>query len=296
MNYSQITDISIVNSLFKTKDELLTLYNDGFLSNSDKWGSLNYSQKIADITKNIQSPIKKRMSQMSCGIFYVMEEGAGKTLKDNEEIYLFTAFGEIDTTNEIISSIVIDNMSLVSPTHFHNSVHNTPLGYYTIIKKLHNYCGTISDGIMTDSSFVNFVKNRVKLSDSFVVTSGEEYSPFLDMDVVAPKKIAPSFISYRITPQSDNGFRYLGVFKGIEEIVKLKEFNDVNYLFCDKELFLKLQNNNYNKKIVTEYPIVLDNPCGVIFRLALPFWLSIGSKALVLHSLDSGISLFEVTN
>ncbi|HOV13338.1 MAG TPA: beta-ketoacyl synthase chain length factor [Spirochaetota bacterium] len=296
MNFSSICDISIINSYSKEKEAFIKLFSDGILEDNKRWDEIIYSNTIENIDKNINTPVKKRMSQMSCGIFYVMEEGAGKNLLTDEEIYLFTSFGEIDTTDKIIKSITIDKMSLVSPTHFHNSVHNTPLGYYTIIKKLHNYCGTISDGVLTGISFINFIKNRVKLDGTFVVTSGEEYSPFLDMDTVEPKKIKPSFISYRIIPNQDKGFRYLGSFKNLDEIKSINEYKNAKYILTDKILFDEMYKSKSDKIILSEYPIVLDNPCGVIFRLALPFYLSFNENSLVLERNGINIEVFEVKN
>lgn len=294
MNYSLIQDISIINSFSRNKSDFIKLFENNLFSDKSQWNNNLLNKEIIDLEKGVTSPLKKRMSQMSCGIFNSLEDGPGKNLLNNEEIYLFTAFGEIDTTDKIIKNITVDNMDLVSPTLFHNSVHNTPLGYYTIIKKINNYCGTISDGTLTGVSFVNFLKRRTLINDSFVITSGEEYSSFFDLDKTESLTIRPCFISYRITPGTDKGFKYLGYFNNWNDIKNTSEYKEAKYIIVNKNIYDESSATFNNKIIMSEYPIVLDNPCAPIFRLALPFYFQLKNNSLVIEIDDNKIHLFEV--
>ena len=233
------------------------------------------------------------MSQLSLGIHDILENGPGKSLSEDEKIYLFSAFGEIETTNKIIKSIILDNYSLVSPTLFHNSVHHTSLGYYAIIKGIHNSCATISDGLATNFSFINYIKKREQLNESYILASGEEYSTFFELDQTLSLKIIPAFVSYRITPFYDIGFCYKGVVDSLEDLKKISIYKNASTIFADRETFLILKSMT-NKKVITEYPIILDNPCGIIFRLAMPFYFMIRGLSLVIENIDNKIHYFEV--
>ncbi|HPO50547.1 MAG TPA: beta-ketoacyl synthase chain length factor [Spirochaetota bacterium] len=296
MNYSNVEDICIINSFSKDKRDFIKSFNDGVLTSEELFDKINLTNAIENVDKNINSPIKKRMSEMSRGIFYVLEEAPGKNLSKDEDIFLFTAFGEIDTTDKIIKTITLENASLVSPTLFHNSVHNTPLGYYTIIKKIHNYCGTISDGILTGRSFINFIKNRAFIQEKFTVTSGEEYSPFFDLDILERRRITPAFVAYRVIPNSDRGFRYIGEFDDFEKIKETNEYKKAKYIFGDLNNFKKYNKTVEDKIFATDYPLFGDNPCSVIFRLSLPFFLEIRDFSLVIEEIEGKIFLFEVNN
>lgn len=291
--YSFITDFAFINSNIKTPDEINNLFNNNFFNDKNKWKNYNLSNNIPFLYEGINSRLKNRMSQLSLGVYNVLEKGPGKKLKEDEEIYLFTGFGEIETTNQIIKSIVIDKYNLVSPTLFHNSVHHTSLGYYTILKGIHNTCATISDGIENNFSFINFLKKREKLNKSFIAVGGEEYSDFYELDELNKYKIIPAFIAYRIIPRTDKGFIFGGVFNNFNDLINHELFKNATTIFSDKKSFLKL-NNNFKKNILTEYPLVLDNPCGIILRLALPFYLNIKGTSMVIEEIDNKFYCFEV--
>jgi hypothetical protein len=293
--YSMITDISFLNSLCRTKEEFAVLSSKNIFSDENTWKSFAPERLINGLTNLIDTPLKKRMSQLSLGVYYTMENGPGNRINPDEEIYLFSAFGEIDTTDKIIKTIVNDGSDLVSPTLFHNSVHNTPLGYYTIIKKRHNYCTTVSDGLSTNLSFMDFIDLRVKMDEPFTVVTGEEYSPFFELDRTTEKKIIPAFASYRISPGTEKGFKFSGICTGIDVLLKNQLFMDASCVFADRETFLLL-NKKTDKKLFTEYPFVCDNPCGIIFRLALPFYLDIKENSLVIEKIFDSFRLFEVEN
>jgi hypothetical protein len=291
--YSLITDIAFLNSNTKTTEDLNNLYNEGFFQDEKKWKNYNLSNEIQSLTESINSRLKNRMSQLSLGVFNVLEKGPGEKLKSNEEIYLFTGFGEIETTNQIIKSIVIDKFNLVSPTLFHNSVHHTSLGYYTILKGVHNTCSTISDGLNNNISFVNFLIKREELDKTFIVVGGDEYSDFYKLDQLNQYKIVPSFVAYRVISKMDKGFVFGGIANNFDELINLDIFKSALTIFADKKTFLKFDKSK-NKNILTEYPLVLDNPCGIILRLSLPFYFNIKGTSLVIEEINNKFYYFEV--
>ncbi|MCK4798057.1 MAG: hypothetical protein KAT05_11780, partial [Spirochaetes bacterium] len=258
-----------------------------------KWQNYNLLNVIKGLGNSINSRLRNRMSQLSLGVFNVLENGPGRNLSVNEEICLFNAFGEIETTNKIIKGIILDNYSLVSPTLFHNSVHHTSLGYYTIIKSIHNSCVAISDGLSTNFSFINYIKMREQINSSFIIASGEEYSSFFELDQTMSLKIIPAFVSYRVTPLTEKGFCYAGVVNSLEDLKQLEIYKKALTIFADKETFFILK-SDVDKRVITEYPIILDNPCGIIFRLAVPFYFKIKGLSLVIERVKNKIYYFEV--
>ena len=262
MNYSSISDVSIYNSESKTKEDFIKLYNGGIFSDDSKWENYSIKPKIDGIMTGINNPLVKRMSGMSLGIYQAYQAGPKNNLKPTEDMFLVSGFSEIDTTNKIISNIEIEGDRIVSPTLFHNSVHNTPLGYVTIIDKIHNYCLTISDGLSTGESFINYMKYRNKQENSFVVLSGEEYSDFYGLDKTVKKNIYPSYCAFRVTPNTKDGYKIIGTSEKLKDI----DLSGYDSIFADKETFLELKKTT-DKKIYTDYPIILDNPCSIIFRL-----------------------------
>ena len=135
--FTYIRDIHFINSNVSSLDSLREMYSNGLFS-AVKLPE-NLSQEIPGLSDNIKSPLKRRMSQLSLGVYQALQNGGAKNLREDDEIYLFTSFAEIDTSNKIIADLELNQSKLVSPVLFHNSVHNTPLGYYTIINKYHNY-------------------------------------------------------------------------------------------------------------------------------------------------------------
>ena len=291
--YSLITDIAFLNSNTKTSGELDNLFSNGFFSDEKKWENYKLSNDIQSLCEGINSRLKNRMSQLSLGVYNVLERGPGKNLKEDEDIYLFTGFGEIETSNQIIKSIIIDKFNLVSPTLFHNSVHHTSLGYYTILKKAHNTCATISDGVENNYSFISFLKKREKINKSFITVGGDEYSSFYELDQLSKYKIVPAFVAYRITPGMEKGFIFGDILSSLDDLINLEVFKNASTILSDKKTFLKL-NKDFNKNILTEFPLVLDNPCGIILRLALPFYFNIKGTSIVIEEIDNKFYYFEV--
>ena len=292
-SYSLIKNISIHSSKVKSIDELKDFYEKGLFSDSRMWDDFIPENEINDLGAAINSRLRNRMSQLSLGVYSVLENGPEKNIKDDDEICLFTGFGEIETTNQIIKSIVLEKFMLVSPTLFHNSVHHTSLGYYTIIKKLHNSCITISDGLDTGRSFVEYIKKRALLDKGLVVVSGEEYSSFHELDRKVCKKIIPSFIAYKIDKDQSSGFRFVSEFKDLSELKKIPLFKESENIIVARNIFLKLK-DKVDKNILTEHPLVFDNPCGIIYRLSFPFAFNLKGRSMVIEEQNGKFQYFEV--
>jgi Beta-ketoacyl synthase, N-terminal domain len=294
--YSKISDIAIVNSKITNESDLQSLYQSGLFSDDKSWDSFLPEAKIPELGANINSRLRNRMSQLSLGIYTALDAGPGKNITSDEELSLFTGFGEIDTTREIIKNIIIDKYLLVSPTLFHNSVHHTALGYYTIIKKTNNACITISDGLDTGRSFIEYISRRAHLDKNLIVSAGEEHSDFFALDKINPKTIVPAFIAYRIKKSTDTtGFSYSGKMANLDELKKTGLYEKAENIIAGKNLFLKLKNST-SKNILTEYPIIRDNPAGIIYRLAFPSLFPLKGHSLILEECNDLIYCFEVCN
>jgi len=289
--YAMITDIAFLNSNSKNYEDFYKLYCDKLFEDEKKWDSYRLDNDIEGLRDNIKSRMKYYMSIQSLGVYNVIEQGPEKNLKDEDEIYLFSGFTEIGTVSTIGDLIAKHDYSL-NPSIFPNSVHHISLCYYTILKKKPNYCGAITDGLLTNYSFINFIKNRILLDDDFVVVSGEEDASFFKYESENMLNIVPAFTAYRVIPNQKKGFIFGGCVDSMEEIYKLDAYKEADAVLADKELFSQLKNNN--KKILCEYPIIKDNPCGIIFRLAIPFYFNIQGKSILLENINGKIYYFEI--
>lgn len=289
-----ISDISFLNSNSLTGNDFLELFSNGLFEDEKKWEQYKLSKDIKKIFQSVDSKLKNRMSQLSLGIYKAIDNGPGGNTDNEEEICLFTGFGEIETTNEIVKNITIDNFSHVSPTLFHNSVHHTSLGYYTIIKEKHNPCLTISDGLETNKSFINYIKLRQNITKSIIIASGEEFSNFLELDMNQSISIVPSFTAYRIKTNSEKGFSFGKFCDSLDEIKALEAYIKAKTVVADRLSFIELKKTVKDKKILTEYPIILDNPCGLIFRLAFPFYFDIKGNSIIIEKINNKYFYFEV--
>ncbi|MBN2546490.1 MAG: beta-ketoacyl synthase chain length factor [Spirochaetes bacterium] len=294
-NFFYITDISVINSKIKTQNDYIELNEKGLFQNNQIWESNKITETIDELGSSLPPRLKNRMSLLSIGVCDVVDRGAGKNLKEEDELILFTCFGEIETTNKIIKNIIIDNFEHVSPTLFHNSVHHTSLGYYTILKGVNNWCTTISDGLKTNFSFINFLNNNLLLNQNFIVVHGDEYSDFNHLDKNIHLDLFPVFISYKVVVSNNGvGFKFINCFNSIDELLGDEKFKNTDNIFMDKINFLKFKKSGINKKFFTEYPLVLDNPCGIIYRIAMPFYLNIKGASLIIENINEKYYCYEV--
>ena len=290
--YAMITDIAFLNSNAKKNEDFMNLFNNSLFDDHKKWNEFKLSSTIDGLMDGINSRMKYFMSILSLGVYNALENGPGKNLKKEEEIYLFSGFTEIGTVSKIGDMIMTQNYS-INPSVFPNSVHHISLCYYGILKKITNYCAAITDGLLTNFSFISFIKNRIQLDDAFVVVTGEENASFFSYEISDVLKIVPSFASYRIIPNSERGFRYLGEKDSLYEIKNMLEYKESSSIFADQKTFFDLQNIK-DKKVYTDYPITQDNPCGIAFRIAFPFYFNLKGKSLIIDKIDDKYFCFEV--
>lgn len=290
-NYSMITNIAYLNSNIRTINEIKKLFHEGLFNDNLKWDDFKLSNELTGLMDAINSRKKYYMSKLSLAVYNIMENGPGKNIQKEDEIYLFSGFTEIETISKIGNMFVEDNYS-INPAIFPNSVHHISLCYYTILKNITNYCAAVTDGLNTNSSFINFIKYRSKLKSNFIIIAGEENSQFFNNEIKNVLNIVPSYVSYKIVPGSDRGFEYKGEYPSLDDLTNSDFFKDSKNVFADKMTFFELKNKNI--KVFSEYPIVKDNPCGIAFRLALPFCLELKGSISVIDKTDDKYHLFEV--
>jgi hypothetical protein len=293
MEYSLITDISILNSCVKDQNGMIKLINEGYLSDPGKWDKIINDDNLDGMMDNINSRMKYSMSRLSLGIYNVLDAGPYKNLQKSDEIYLFTGFAEIETVNKIGKLLMEQNYS-INPALFPNSVAHVALSYFAILKKISNYTVAINDGQNTNYSFINFIMDRTKIPLDFVVASGEENSLFFSYEINNMIEIVPSFTAYKIKPEQKKGFKFIEIFNDINDIIISGNYISSQYVFCDRVTFLMIRSIDPHKKIYSEYPIVRDNPCGIIYRLAIPFYAGFEGKTLVIEKFKNMFYLFEV--
>ena len=290
-HYFTISDVSVLSKAIRSSANLAALCNEQIFSNPEKFNYFDAETENEPLSKLVDSPLRKRMSELSIGICASLNQ-IKDTIVPTEQIYLFSGFAEIETTNKIIHSIIDEKSLIVSPTLFHNSVHNTPLGYFTVIHKMHNYCTTISDGLDTNRSFIDFMKLRLQLPGSFIAAAGEESSDFYGLDSTRQITIRPAYIAYRITP-SDHGIHQINSVNDLNEI----DFDRYSHVITDKQTFDTL----YGKigHLYTEWAMVGDMPCSLVFRLAMQNICGWTGTTLVIDKTDKNgekYNLFEVEN
>lgn len=294
MNRTFVSEIAFLNSKVNGVEKIKELFNTLLFEKEEVWDNFKLDKSIPNLMDNITSRKKYYMSNFSLGVYNVIEMGPGKNIKNNDEIYLFSGFTEINTVNQIGEMLVNDNYS-INPAIFPNSVHHISLCYYTILKGYTNYCAAITDGLFTGLSFINFIKFRCCLDKSFVVVTGEDFSSFFQNNIGIPLNITSSFVSYRMIPCQQRGFLFEGEYSSIEEIINTEVYKKAEYIFGDKQTFFELKHKEKNKKIFTEYPLALDNPCSVAYRIALPFVLELKSNGIIIEKSDFGYFMFSIS-
>jgi len=92
---------------------------------------------------------RRRMSRLSCMAIRSIREAGGLDATESTPLVFATANGEINTIGSILVSLLGPENS-ISPTLFHNSVHNAPSGYWSILAK---HTAPITTITMGDLSF-----------------------------------------------------------------------------------------------------------------------------------------------
>ncbi|MBP7552364.1 MAG: hypothetical protein KA885_02980 [Spirochaetes bacterium] len=292
MKYTNITDISILSSLGRAKEEYLTLLNTGIFENPNLWNKYKPTGDIPGLADGINSRMKYSMSKLSLGVYNVLESGPYKSITQNDEIYEFSGFTEIETVGKIGKLIMIENYG-INPALFPNSVQHTALCYFSILKKISNYTAAINDGPSTNASFINFIQNRVQIPGAFIIVAGEESSDYFSYDADKTLDIVPAFIAFKCASSDKKGFAYLGAFAKLSDIYKLNQYKKAEYIFLDKESFFSIERSS-TKRYFTEYALTRDNPTGIIARLALPFYFEFDGPSLVIENIRGAYYIFSV--
>ena len=290
--YTMLSDVSFLNSNCKDPVQFKKYFDEGLFSDETKWQQFVLNAEIPGVLDAIKSRMKYSMSKLSLGVYNVLENGPGKNITSEEEIYLFTGFAEIETVSRIGTTIMLKNASL-PPAVFPNSVHHISLCYFTILKKLTSYNAAVIDGLLTNLSFIHFMKYRVCLPEPFVVVSGEESSNYFDLDLNHHLNIVTSLVSFRVNPLTEKGFYFCGEASSLEEIKDSASYQEAIHVFTDKITFPELKNEKEGK-VYTEYPFVIDNPCAVAYRLAMPFYLDLHGKSIIIEKSLGKYYYYEV--
>lgn len=109
----------------------------------------------AEAKKRLPALVRRRMSRLSSMVSLACQEAiqsAGLNVEVARDAIGFvfgTGYGELDTTSRMFQAGLEKNMS---PTLFHNSVHNAPMGYAGIITGIRGPSLTVSDGHISGES------------------------------------------------------------------------------------------------------------------------------------------------
>jgi hypothetical protein len=111
----------------------LKILSTQFISAKDKCEDLEEKALVPKMM------LRRRLTRSSKVAIYL----ASKVDYTNERIVFGSAYGEAKATIDIIDAIY--NKTLLSPTAFQNSVHNTPVSYLSILSENTNEVVTVSD-------------------------------------------------------------------------------------------------------------------------------------------------------
>ncbi len=93
---------------------------------------------------------RRRLTRASKIVIYLSD----KVSFENGRIIYGSSFGELNATANILNSI--NDQTMISPTHFQNSVYNTSVSYLSMLKTNKNEIITISSG---DKTSLNVLKS-----------------------------------------------------------------------------------------------------------------------------------------
>ena len=167
-----ITGTGIVMDGLSGAEELVRVASLGE-SNFSKGQGRVYSSKQDPL---IPARLRRRMSRLSAMVFGATRQSLGTDFaRDTSTPMIFaTANGELNTIGTILDSLV-DPEKVVSPTQFHNSVHNTPAGYWTIATKRKSPTSTISMGALSfEYAMLEAWCRLINGDDDLLVTAGDE--------------------------------------------------------------------------------------------------------------------------
>jgi hypothetical protein len=118
----------------------LKIISSAFLSASTKCESLDEKKLVPKMM------LRRRLTRGAKIAIYL----ASKVGYKQERIIFGSAYGEVKATVDIVESIY--HKTLLSPTAFQNSVHNTPASYLSILSENQSEVTTVSDLFNTSLS------------------------------------------------------------------------------------------------------------------------------------------------
>jgi hypothetical protein len=118
----------------------LKILSTYFVSAQDKCENLEEKTLVPKMM------LRRRLTRSSKMAIYL----ASKVVYTNERIVFGSAYGEAKATIDIIDAIY--RKTLLSPTAFQNSVHNTPVSYLSILSENTSEVTTVSDLFNTSLS------------------------------------------------------------------------------------------------------------------------------------------------
>ena len=99
---------------------------------------------------------------------------ASKVNYTKERIVFGSAYGEVKATIDLIDAIY--NKTLLSPTAFQNSVHNTPVSYLSILSENSNEVTTVSDLFSTSLSVLKTGAIKALKGDKLLLMSIDAFN------------------------------------------------------------------------------------------------------------------------
>jgi 3-oxoacyl-(acyl-carrier-protein) synthase len=146
---------------------------------SSDGGEALSSRKVESLAaegkKRLPALVRRRMSRLSAMVSLACREALESARLDVEEgrdsigFVFGTGYGELDTTSRMFQAGLDRNMS---PTLFHNSVHNAPMGYAGIITGIRGASLTVSDGHVSGESAVIQAAGLLSAGAASILTAG----------------------------------------------------------------------------------------------------------------------------
>jgi len=120
------------------------------------------------LVKNMM--LRRRLTRSSkIAIFLASKVGYAK-----ERVVFGSAYGEVKASLDIVNSIY--NKTLLSPTSFQNSVHNTPVSYLSILSENQNEITTVSDLFETSLSVLKTGAIKALKGDKLLLMSIDAFN------------------------------------------------------------------------------------------------------------------------
>lgn len=142
----------------------LKILSSHFVSATDKCENLEEKTLVPKMM------LRRRLTRASKIAIFL----ASKVGYKNERIIFGSAYGEAKATIDIIESIY--NKTLLSPTAFQNSVHNTPVSYLSILSENTKEVTTVSDLFDTSLSVLKTGAIKALKKDKLLLMSVDAFN------------------------------------------------------------------------------------------------------------------------